>query len=347
MVQAQQTSEFRKRRCMFNRLHGHFMIKAAMFIILAVLTAGCAQSKESFEKEEAYRTIGIKAMEDGDYARAMEAFNSALVQASEIGPNEIDICFYKAAAQFASGSYHDAIETYNLLLESDDKNSDAYFLRGCVWLKANESNKAREDYDKAIEYAENDEIYLMIYNSLNAAGYELEAKEYLDEALEKRTGRKAENYTVKGKIYYLEGKLEEAVEYLVKAIDKGDVEANLYLARTYEAMQEDAKAESCINAYIEENPKSSVAYNQFGCKELEEGNFEKAVSFFEQGLALEKVTNEQELRSNLIAACELSGDFESAREKMREYIKDYPMDSAAEREYLFLEKNRNEETEKE
>lgn len=326
------------------RTTNHIYRKATALFAAACLLSGCGQSKERLEKEEAYRTIGINAMEEGDYAAAMEAFNSALVQANEIGPNEIDICFYKAAAQFASGYYEDAVETYNLLLESDGKNSDAYFLRGCVWLKMNESDKAGEDYDMAIDYAENDEIYLVIYNSLNGAGFEAKAKEYLDEALEKRAGKKAENYTVKGKICFLKGQYEEALEYLETAIDKGDVEANLYLARTYEALGDEEEAEACINAYVKVNPESSVSFNQLGCKEMEKGNYDEAASLFEQGLALEKVTNEQELRSNLIAAYEYGGDFESAKEKMREYVKDYPKDAAAAREYLFLGKNRDEET---
>ena len=84
------------------KLHSIFIKTTALFAA-AFLLSGCAQSKERLEKEEAYRTIGINAMEEGNYEAAMEAFNSALVQANEIGPNEIDICFYKAAAQFASG----------------------------------------------------------------------------------------------------------------------------------------------------------------------------------------------------------------------------------------------------
>lgn len=328
------------------KLHSIFIKTTALFAA-AFLLSGCAQSKERLEKEEAYRTIGINAMEEGNYEAAMEAFNSALVQANEIGPNEIDICFYKAAAQFASGNYEDAIETYDLLLESDSKNSDAYFLRGCVWLKMNESDKAGEDYDRAIDYAENDEIYLVVYNSLSGAGFEAKAKEYLDEAMEKKAGKKAENYTVKGKICFLQGRYEDALEYLATAIDKGDVEANLYLARTYEALGNETEAEECISAYVKVNPESSVSFNQLGCKEMEQGNYDEAAKLFEQGLALEKVTNEQELRSNLIAAYEYSGDFESAKEKMREYVKDYPKDAAAAREYLFLGKNRNEETDEE
>ena len=58
------------------------------------------------------------------------------------------------------------------------------------------------------------------------------------------------------------------------------------------------------------------------------------------------MTNEQELWSNLIAAYEYSGDFESAKEKMKEYQKEYPLDAAAKREYFFLTKNREEPEQK-
>ncbi len=323
--------------------------KACLWIEIAALTAaclfmtGCTTKRERLEKEDAYRTIGINAMESGDYAAAMEAFDSALELADEIGAVEMDICYYKAAAQFAAGNLNDAIETYNALLESDEKNSDAYFLRGSVYLKMNESIKALDDYEKAIEYAENDEIYLVVYNSLNGAGYEKEAKAYLETALEKKAGKKAENYTVRGKIYLLKEMYPEAIEFLTTATEKGDVEANLYLAQAYEASGEEAKADACLDAYIEVNPGSSVDYNRQGKKKMAEGNYAEAISDFTKGLELEQVTNEQELRSNLIAAYEYSGDFEKAKELMQEYVTDYPGDEAAAREYLFLGKNRDEE----
>ncbi len=323
--------------------------KACLWIEITVLSAacllmaGCTTKQERLEKEEAYRTIGIRAMETSDYTAAMEAFDSALEQAKELGANEKDICYYKAAAQFAAGNLSDAIETYNALLESDDENSDAYFLRGSVYLKMNESAKALEDYEKAIQYAEDDEMYLVVYNSLTGAGYEAEAKDYLEEALEKKAGKKARNYTVKGKIYLLKEMYPESVKALVTAVEKGDVEANLYLAKAYEASGEEAKASACLDTYIEVNPESSVACNRLGKQKMEEGNYAGAISEFTKGLELEQVTDEQELRSNLIAAYEYSGDFEKARELMKEYVEDYPQDEAAAREYLFLGKNRDEE----
>lgn len=316
---------------------------ALLLLSAATLFAGCASKQASLEKEEAYRKIGINAMESENYAAAIEAFTNALEQAGDVGANEVDICYYKAAAQFAAGSLTDAVETYETLLEYDKENSDAYFLRGCVYLNMKESDLAQEDFTKAVKHADNHEVYLAIYNSLSGAGYEAEGRKYLEQALEKKPGKKAKNYTVKGRIYFLEGNYSEAVENLATAVEKGDVEANLYLAQAYEAQGDSVNADACINAYIEVYPDSSVACNQLGCKALEAGEYETAIAHFEEGLALEEVTNEQELRSNLIATYEYSGNFERAEEYMKEYIKDYPGDEAAVREYRFLTRNKNEE----
>ncbi len=139
-----------------------YMLAGTLFCMGLALANGCSTSEERLEKEEAYRQIGLNAMEEGDYEEAEEAFNNALDEARGLGANEVDICYYKAAAQFASGSLTGAIETYDALLEYDKKNADAWFLRGCVYLKNNESDKAKEDFDKAIQYASDDEMYLHI-----------------------------------------------------------------------------------------------------------------------------------------------------------------------------------------
>lgn len=319
---------------------GGFFLFAA-----GICLTGCTSKAERLEKEEAYRQIGINAMEEGDYASAMEAFNRALTQAKGIGANEVDICLYKAAAQFASGSYAAAIETYDALLEYDKKNSDVYFLRGCVYLSSNESDQAQEDFDRAVKYAQDDEIYLEIYHSLKGAGYESEANGYLEQALNKKTGRQASSYTVKGRIYLLQGQYDKAIERLTTAADKGDAEANLYLAQAYEAQGDADQASACIDAYVEVYPESSVAYNVRGRKEMEAGRYEQAIEYFSKGLELDEVTNEQELRGNRIAAYEYNGDFETAEAEMKSYLEDYPEDAAAAREYLFLNKNRNEDAE--
>ncbi|MCM1257918.1 MAG: tetratricopeptide repeat protein [Roseburia sp.] len=317
-----------------------YIFPGALLCVGLALASGCSTSEERLEKEEAYRQIGLNAMEEGDYPAAVEAFNNALDQARGLGANEVDICYYKAAAQFAGGSAQGAIETYDALIEYDKKNPDVWFLRGCVYLKNNESDKAKEDFDNAIKYAEDDEMYLHIYNSLSGAGRGQDAEKYLEEALNKKAGRTARNYTVKGQFYLLKEDLSSAQEQLKKAVDKGDIEGNLYLAQVYERQGKTEEASECINAYVEEYPESSVAYNQKGLEQMEAGNYETALELFGEGLSQQKVTNARELRSNQIAAYEYSGEYEKAKEAMESYLEDYPEDEDAKREYFFLGKNR-------
>lgn len=323
-------------------MRGKRYIAAGALLCIGLALTGCSTSEERLEKEEAYRQIGLNAMEEGDYVSAEEAFNNALDQARGLGANEVDICYYKAAAQFAAGNTQGAIDTYDALIEYDKKNADAWFLRGCVYLKSNESDKAKEDFDNAVKYASDDEMYLHIYNSLEGAGHTQDAEKYLSEALEKRAGRTARNYTVKGQIYLLKEDLTSAEEQLKKAVEKGDVEGNLYLAQVYERQGKTEDAKACIDAYVNEYPKSSVAYNQKGLEEMEAGNYDKALELFGEGLNQQKVTNAKELRSNQIAAYEYNGEYEEAKAAMESYLKDYPEDEAAKREYLFLGKNRQE-----
>ena len=69
---------------------------------------------------------------------------------------------------------------------------------------------------------------------------------------------------------------------------------------------------------------------------MEKGNYEAALEDIRQGLAMDNVTNQQELLSNQIIAYEYSGDFESAKKTMQAYIKEYKSDEEAVREYTFL-----------
>ena len=69
----------------------------------------------------------------GDYEGALAAFDGALACCTgKITDLEIDICYYKAAAQYAAQDTEGALETYNAMIDYDGKNANAYYLRGCL-----------------------------------------------------------------------------------------------------------------------------------------------------------------------------------------------------------------------
>lgn len=157
-----------------------------MAVVLAagLLLAGCEED-ETQNNKDAYRQIGINCMQEGDYEGAIDAFQNALDQSlAVVGEEEIDTCYYKAAAQYAAGKKEDAIETYQALINYDKKNAQAYFLLGELYRKENDMDKAKENFNLAAQYAGRDyEMYIALYHECYAAGMQTEGQEYLKKVL--------------------------------------------------------------------------------------------------------------------------------------------------------------------
>lgn len=145
-----------------------FTYITALTLLSFTLMTGCTNERK--ENQTAYRQIGINAMENGDYAGAVDAFNSALGQCiGKITENELDICYYKAAAQYAGGDSAGAVDTYTAIIDYDKKAADAYYLRGCVYLKQGNTEGAVSDFDEAVKNNSSDyELYVNIYENLSA-----------------------------------------------------------------------------------------------------------------------------------------------------------------------------------
>lgn len=309
--------------------------------VAAVLMSGC--TNEKLENELAYREVGINSMENGDYEGAVAAFDRALAQCvGKITRTEMDICYYKAAAQYAGGDLEGALNTYQALLDYDSKDGNAYYLRGCISLQTGDSKSALKDFENAVKYNPNDyELYINIFENL--AGYNLsgEGETYLNKAFDIK-GDKAENLAFRGKIYYMLGEYQNAIEELNAAIEKESKEAELYLGQVYEAMGDMASAETHYRAYVDSGAADAQAMNALAEIEIGKGNYAGALSYALGGLGMEEVPNKRELMQNAIISYEYTGDFASAWSMMQEYIELYPDDEAAQREAIFL-KNRQTE----
>ncbi len=313
-----------------------YMVAGA--VLFAALFTGC--TNERLEDELDFRKIGINSMQSGDYEGAVAAFNSALSQCvGKITDTELDICYYKAAAQYAGGDIEEALATYQAMIDYDGKNGNAYYLHGCLSLKQQDTDTAKKDFANAVKYNPDDyELYVGIYENLAANNMTDEGEEYLNRAFDIK-GNSAENLTWRGRIYYLLGQYANAVKELEEAVKKDSAKANLYLAQVYEAEEDSANAEKYYQAYVDSGTADSVAMNALAEIQMGKGNYEAALEDIRQGLAMDNVTNQQELLSNQIIAYEYSGDFTSAWDVVQQYVSLYPDDEAAQREYIFL-KNR-------
>ena len=318
-----------------NKLTGAILCLA---VFMTTVLSGCGD--KGLEDELAYRQIGIESMEAGYYEGAIAAFDTALSQRiGKITETELDICYYKAAAQYASGDHEGALATYDALLDYKKENADAHYLRGCLLLQMEEQERALSDFADAIKYDEDDyELYINIYENLSAYNLTTEGEEYLNKAFDIK-GNHAQNSAWRGKIYYLLGQYDNAKKELITAIDKGNAQANLTMAQVCEALGDTASAENYYHVYVASGNADSTVMNALAEIEIENGNYEAALDYIQQGLAMEYVPNRQELMQNEIIASEYTGDFENAWDVVQEYIMLYPKDEKAQREYTFL-KNR-------
>jgi tetratricopeptide (TPR) repeat protein len=319
-------------------------VTAALCILLAAM-AGC--TNEKYEDELSYRSVGIEAMETGDYESAVAAFNAALSLATgKITDTEKDICYYKAAALYALDRADEAMEVYDALIDYDAKNADAYYMRGCLKLQNWDTEGAAADYDLAVKYNSSDyELYINIYDNFSGADMAETGENYLEQAFSVK-GDDAENLAYRGKIYYLLGQYDNAATELISAINKGSVDANLTMASVCDATGDTETAAAYYQTYVESQEGDSSAMNELAEFEMGREDYAQALIYIEKGLSMESVPNRKELMSNQIICMEQTTDFAGAWEVIQEYVTLYPDDLDAQREYTFLKyRNVSEETE--
>lgn len=318
-----------------------YRYKALLTVMLAAVgmchLAGC-KDQEALENQQAYRQVGMNKLSEGNYEEAVEAFQKALDQSNAVVTDmEIDICYYKATAQYKGGDAKGALETCKALIDYNKKDYKAYYIRGCIYLKEEDRENAMKDYRKAFETSGNDyEMYVSVYESLKNAGWDSEAEEVLAAAL-KLKADKPEEYRERGHIYLLQGDYENAKKELDKAINGDDVKALLYLAQVYDAQGDSSQAAALYESYISKNNSDVSTLVALGDMQMEAKNYSQALEFYQQALSVKSPPNEQQLRRNEIIACEQMQDYEGAREKALAYIKDYPEDEEAQKEYTFLQ----------
>ena len=155
--------------------------------------------------------------------------------------------------------------------------------------------------------------------------------EDFQELVEEMIEDQKENWELAKKNY------EALEENLEKAKEHKQMQASYYLGLAYDANGDSDKAKKCIAEYIKSGVATSYDLYELGMQEMQDGNYKNALTYFNSGLELEKVPNKQNLMKSAIAAYEYSGDFDSAKKMMKEYLKAYPDDEEAKHENTFLE----------
>lgn len=277
------------------------MKKIKMLVLLAfagVATLGCQKVEDTSGKQQALKQEGMELQTAEDYEGAIAKYEEALKCADmEVGPEEIDLAFYKASAQYRSGDLEGAIETFCAVLDfKEDVN--AYLGRGLLYLKAEDAKKAEDDLNKAL----------------------------------KETG----DPMIKGIIYQVVNQPEKAKENFEKAKKEGNEEATYYLAKVYEAEGDQNYAMILLEEYLASGKAGAEGYLTVAHTYFAEGRYEEALGILQEGIALGESGALKNLMQEEIACYEQLGNFEAARETAAAYLEKYPEDAAIQKEYEFL-----------
>lgn len=282
------------------------------------------------------RTRGIAYMGLTDYENAVACFQAALAGSNGLVQNiDFDLNYYLAAAYTKKGEFGKAEEIYTAILTLRPNEKDAYFLRGNARMTLSDYDGAITDFETAIAMAPKDYDRLIeIYQVLDYYGCGNVGQEYLRTAL--NAGDKQMSKYVSGRIYYYLGEYQNAYIDLEASKEKGGLESYLYLGRAYEATGDYNYAINVYSSYLNKNEGSAEMYNQLGLCQMTKGEYAAALEAFQAGIELGDVSMMQMLSFNEIAAYEYLGEFEQAKDLIEIYMRNYPDDRNAKREYDFL-----------
>lgn len=293
------------------------------------------------DRELAYRGEGIAYMGLADYDAAIEAFENAL-KASDLFVDDVeyDINYYLATAKYKNGDLSGAVEVLDHIIALRPKDGQALFLRGSSKVLGDSYEDGMSDLEQSILLSGKDvQRVIEVFQVLVKAGHEEEGRVYLNNILTD-TSLDPTNFE-KGSIYFYLGDYENARNSLEQARTgkenkKKEADIILMLGQTYEQLGDKNYAASLYEDYLAVDGEDSEIYNQLGLCKLDAGDYEAALSAFQKALESGTATNEQSLKYNEIVAYEYLGDFTKAKVQIESYLKEYPDDEDAKREYEFL-----------
>lgn len=317
-------------------------IEAGMAAIAALDYDTAIASFETAKEEEEnprllYRGEGLAYLGKTEYSLAAEAFETALLYSDGwIDSMDYDMNYYLATAYYKQGEIDKAVNVYSAITALRPEESDAYYLRGVLYTEEGRMEEALADFDRVIALVPKDYDRLIdIYCVLTDNGYRETGQNYLQQAME--SGTRYMTNLEKGRIsYYLED-YENARTYLDKAKDEDGDEAVLYLGKTHEVLGDYNYAISVYNTYLSgSNGQSPAILNQLGLCKMELKDYQGALEAFQEAMNIEDNGMMQTLKMNEIVAYEKLMEYQKATALLESYLKSYPDDETAQREYEFL-----------
>ncbi len=301
------------------------------------------------ETQNEVKELSIAALKDGKYEEALAGFDEALGYAGgRVTAREIDICYYKAVAQYRLDDVAGACETLDNVIAYDEKNADAYYLRGSIYLSEGEYDKALADYRSSIAASPGDyERVIQVFSDLNANGQRESGLSIVSAALSS-IGDTDEDQLWRGRLYIILEQYDNAMESLTKSSGAGFAEADVYLGQVLVQQGDRDGAIQKLSAYVLSDAPTAEGLATAGEQYMQLEEYESANDCFEKAIAYYNTEDEKEKPKDLsqetyrrllgdrVAACEFMGEWDEALAHAREYIGLYPQDERMLKEIKFL-----------
>lgn len=284
---------------------------------------------------QSYRGAGVANLRLGNYEESIEEFSNAL-NCEKVGKAlEKDILSYRAAAYLKQKDYESALADCQMLAENHKMDADLNFLYGKVTLAMDSYEEASSYFDAAYEMDSTYEMAIHIYAAYLEKDMEADGTRYLEAALSGEA-KNAQDHCDRGRVYYYMDDYEHAVDELNQAIEGENTEALVLLGMVYIEQGDLANARIMFQQYVSQAENNAKGYNGLALCDIEEKDYDAALSDINNGLS---AADDQELQSllfNEIVVYEKKLDFVTACQKAEEYMQMYPEDTTAKKELAFL-----------
>ncbi len=146
------------------------------------------------------------------------------------------------------------------------------------------------------------------------------------------------------------GEYDEALADFQEMAESGDgdaAEGYRGLGMTYYEMEDYENALESFRSAADNGAEQTIqTYNLMGICAMQTGDFASALEYIQSGLALTSTSDGadkadasliQEMKYNEIICYEQQADWENAKQKVTDYLEDYPDDETVQKEAEFLE----------
>lgn len=197
--------------------------------------------------------------------------------------------FYKGRELIVEGNYREAIEMLNLLLRSETKEYEGYFLRGVAKYNLDDLLGAEADFTSAIAV---NPVYTMAYQyraitRSRMGNYNDALKDY-QYAVELRPNMSAAYYS-RGVTYFLSQQFERAVDDFSRYLRSAPADVNALTNRgtCYLYLKDTARAYADFDRAVEINPYEADGYVRRGVLEVAQRRNDEGIRDLTEALRID------------------------------------------------------------